>query len=36
MAVLKECDMRLNLIGREAEAALRDAVKGKAGFELLV
>ena len=41
-AVLKKCDLRHNLMGAEAKAALQEAVfvslavKGKVGFELLV
>ena len=35
-AVLKKCDLRYNGMGEEAKAALREAVKGKEGFELLM
>ena len=35
-AVLKKCDLRANSMDAGAEAALREAVKGKVGFELLV
>ena len=34
-AVLKKCDLSCNDMGSGAEAALREAVKGKNGFGLL-
>ena len=35
-AVLKKCDLGWTTPGPEAKAALREAVKGKDGFELLM
>jgi hypothetical protein len=35
-AVLKKCNMKFNNLGHEAEAGLREVVKGKERFELLV
>ena len=35
-AVLKKCDLRVNSMDAAAKAALREAVEGKEGFELLM
>ena len=35
-AVLKKLDVQLNDLGRAGEQALRDAAKGRDGFELLL
>jgi hypothetical protein len=35
-AVLTHCDVRYNNMGEEAQAVLREAVKGREGFELVL
>lgn len=35
-AVLKKCDVRGNRLGKDGDKKLRDAVKKRKGFELLV